>query len=195
MHSLGKRLKVLDGNAVQAEELQQARHLFVGRLSLDYLTKRLSDKNGGASGNFNLSGMRTLDLTNARLHDFGGASQTLFCDRFFPQLRVLILDGNPVRSLVLGPMQKLAVLKLNRTRLTFDRFLASKLLYDLFALSRRLDEITAHYSAILKDARSTENKKLQARREYALLIDAVHQFVDDESFFKKLAFGKMTNPL
>eukprot|EP00928_Gymnodinium_smaydae_P027750 TRINITY_DN21353_c3_g1_i1.p1 TRINITY_DN21353_c3_g1~~TRINITY_DN21353_c3_g1_i1.p1 ORF type:complete len:1571 (+),score=412.13 TRINITY_DN21353_c3_g1_i1:289-5001(+) len=106
-----RRLKVLDGKLVTPAEHQEADDKFSGKVTLELL----EDKLGPTPACYSF---RSVDLSGMGLRDLGN----LLNDDMFPSLRELCLDGNPFTSIKnLGPLAKLLVLRLNRTKLDLDR--------------------------------------------------------------------------
>eukprot|EP00899_Mesostigma_viride_P013450 jgi/Mesvir1/22105/Mv18710-RA.1 len=101
-----KRLKVLDGAAVDATEQQAARARFAGRLTEDLLEERLGHRDFGSP--------TTLDLSGMRLRDLG----TVLGDACAGQLTRICLDNNVLTEVSpLASCPNLQVIQLNNNKL------------------------------------------------------------------------------
>lgn len=101
-----KKLKVLDGIAVELSEHQAAKDLFTGRLTEEILLQRLN----GLSPN----DVRELDLSNCKLKDF----EDIFNENYFPNLEELNLSGNYFTGIkMLGFLPKLKIIVLNSNKI------------------------------------------------------------------------------
>jgi len=105
-----RKLKVLDGIALSKGEQQQADEKFSGKVTMELL----EDKLGPSPSCYTF---RTVDLSNQGIREIG----QLINDDLFPSLRELVLDGNPITDIRnLGPLSKLLVLRLNRTKVDLE---------------------------------------------------------------------------
>jgi len=106
-----RRLKVLDGAPASPREQLEADTKFSGRLTMEML----EDKLGPAPACYNF---RTVILSNLNLRELGQHLN----DEMFPSLRELTLDGNPFTDMrSVGPLSKLMVLRMNRTKLDLEK--------------------------------------------------------------------------
>ena len=100
-----KKLKVLDGLAIDANELTAARDLYAGRLTEELLNEIL--------GHSFYKHIENLDLSGAKIRN----CEVINSDRF-GNLRVLVLDNNHLTDVTsLSPLPLLRVLRLNRNRI------------------------------------------------------------------------------
>eukprot|EP00397_Hematodinium_sp_SG-2012_P001379 GEMP01001381.1.p1 GENE.GEMP01001381.1~~GEMP01001381.1.p1 ORF type:complete len:1576 (+),score=324.31 GEMP01001381.1:1-4728(+) len=100
-------LEVLDGIHITSSKSEEARDKFSGKLTMELLEEKL----GPAVACFNV---RVVDLSNCKLREIGA----LLNDETFPSLRELVLDNNLLDSIsTLGPLSRLQILRLNRTKL------------------------------------------------------------------------------
>lgn len=100
-----KKLKVLDGIGIDANEQQQAKEMFAGKLTEDLLNEIL--------GHSYYEHIENLDLSNSgiRMMDVVTAER-------FSKLRVLVLDDNQISDVTsLGSLPLLRVLRLNKNRI------------------------------------------------------------------------------
>jgi len=106
-----RRLKVLDGEMALVAEQQEADARFGGRLTAELIEEKL----GAVPAWYNL---RSVDVSSQGLRDLGN----MLVDDFFPSLRELTLDSNPVTDIRhLGPLPKLLVLRMNKTRINLEK--------------------------------------------------------------------------
>jgi len=111
-----RRLKVLDGAPVSQAEQQEADERFSGKLTMELL----EDKLGPVPACYNL---RSVDLSGLNLRELG----QLLNDDIFPSLRELNIDGNPFSDLrTVGPMSKLLVLRMNRSKIDLEKGVMSE---------------------------------------------------------------------
>ncbi|CAD7971703.1 unnamed protein product, partial [Amoebophrya sp. A25] len=102
-----RQLKLLDGVPISTGERQNAKGVFAGRLTMEVLEETL----GPTPACFYV---RSIDLSSLKLRDLGSLLQ----DEVFPSLRELVLDENPLGTLLqLGPCTKIVILKCNRTKM------------------------------------------------------------------------------
>eukprot|EP00941_MAST-03F_sp_MAST-3F-sp1_P003667 g3667.t1 len=104
-----RKLKVLDGIGVDAQELAQARETFSGKLTVEFLTEKLGHKR--------FAHIRELDLSSCRIRFIESLN-----GKDFRNLVELNLDNNLLTSLNgLECLDQLTVLRLNHNRLSsFD---------------------------------------------------------------------------
>jgi len=106
-----RRLKVLDGIPIAPAEQQEAEEKFSGKITMELL----EDKLGPSPSCYNF---RSVDLSGQNLRELG----QLLNDDVFPSLRELSLNGNPFSDIrTMGPLSKLLVLKVNRTKLDLEK--------------------------------------------------------------------------
>lgn len=106
-----RTLKVLDGIPVTLNEQADAEAQLSGKLT----TELLEEKLGSFPACYN---MNSLDLSNQGLRELG----CLLNDDYFPCLHELNLDGNPFTDITqVGPLSKLMVLRLGRTKIDLER--------------------------------------------------------------------------
>lgn len=188
-----RKLKVLDGIPLSKAEQQQADEKFSGKVTMELL----EDKLGPSPSCYTF---RTVDLSNQGIREIG----QLINDDLFPSLRELVLDGNPITDIRnLGPLVKLLVLRLNKTKLdlesgvlggaeftgglgTFPNLQVLELGYSCIADMRVFSELPLQSLRILHLPGNEISKleglnKMEQLRELVLDKNRVKQF-DEKSF-------------
>jgi len=106
-----RKLKVLDGRGIEAEEVATAKQRFAGRLTLDFIEERLGD--------IVLQDLQELEITGARIRDIS----TAFAGNTFARLRELNLSSNFITDVTcLRHLPNIAILVLNSNKLAGARF-------------------------------------------------------------------------
>eukprot|EP00435_Cladocopium_sp_Y103_P068210 s894_g31.t1 len=188
-----RKLKVLDGIPLSKAEQQQADEKFSGKVTMELL----EDKLGPSPSCYTF---RTVDLSSQGIREIG----QLINDDLFPSLRELVLDGNPITDIRnLGPLVKLLVLRLNKTKLdleggvlggaeftggfgTFPNLQVLELGYSCIADMRVFSELPLQSLRILHLPGNEISKleglnKMEQLRELVLDKNRVKQF-DEKSF-------------
>jgi Leucine-rich repeat (LRR) protein len=103
-----KKLKVLDGIAIESDEMTMSVEVFSGRLSEESLISRISG--------LNFKQVRELDLSNMKIRDLADVlNGSVLCN-----LKVLNLDHNLISDCVgLSSLVSLSVLRLNHNKIDF----------------------------------------------------------------------------
>jgi Leucine-rich repeat (LRR) protein len=100
-----RKLKVLDGTAVDSNEQSLARDRYSGKLTTDFLIEKL--------GHYKFDNIRELELASCRVREIEQLS-----GEHFPNLRELNLDNNFITSVNgLHALPHLVVLRLNHNRI------------------------------------------------------------------------------
>lgn len=101
-----RKLKVLDGLAIEATEQAQAKAKFAGKLTMELLQDKIGDQY--------FDRMNDMDLNGLKIRDLGG----IFLHNDFESIRELNLENNYLTSIAeLGQLKHLQVLRLNNNRL------------------------------------------------------------------------------